>query len=319
MKPNLLPFKPDTHAVLPSKVDPTIPQGNCKSIFINTLEESGPQRPMHLDRGSQYPPRDQFEHKPVCRSHFVLSSFRTFVLTLLLCVYMSIPPLLTGCDTLPGRPAEADRPLRPADVKDFSRLYSENCSGCHGADGRFGAALALNNPVYLALVDDAALRRVIAGGVPGTSAPPFARSAGGLLTDEQIDILINGMRMQWAQPDALAGAGLPPYAADGSGDAHGGAAVYDAACRSCHGADGTGTHSLGSIVDPAFLTLVSNQALRTLIIAGRPDLRHPDWRSYPVGQPLTAQQVSDVVAWLAARRPAAHQPAEEPAPGARDS
>ena len=34
----------------------------------------------------------------------------------------------------------------------------------------------------------------------------------------------------------------------------------------------------GSIVDPAYLALVSDQALRTTVIAGRPDLGMPDWR-----------------------------------------
>ena len=187
-------------------------------------------------------------------------------------------------------------------VKDFAQLYSENCSGCHGTDGKFGPALPLDNPVYLALVDDAALRRVIAQGVPGTAAPPFARSAGGVLTDEQIDILINGIRQRWGRPDAVAGAAPPPYAGDGTGDATRGRDVYAASCTSCHGADGTGTAKVGSIVDASYLALVSDQALRTLVIAGRPDLGHPDWRGYPPGQPLTAQQVSDVVAWLAAQR-----------------
>ncbi len=55
-------------------------------------------------------------------------------------------------------------------------------------------------------------------------------------------------------------------------------------------------------MDRAYLALVSDQALRTLIIAGRPDLGHPDWRSYVPGRPLSAQQVSDLVAWLAAKR-----------------
>ena len=48
--------------------------------------------------------------------------------------------------------------------------------------------------------------------------------------------------------------------------------------------------------------LVSDQALRTLVIAGRPDLGIPTGAAIP-GQPLSAQQVSDVVAWLAAKRP----------------
>ena len=35
----------------------------------------------------------------------------------------------------------------------------------------------------------------------------------------------------------------------------------------------------GSIVDPSYLALVSDQSLRSTIIAGRPDLGMPDWRS----------------------------------------
>ena len=106
--------------------------------------------------------------------------------------------LLAGCDSLPGRPTQADLPLRPSDVTDFATLYGENCAGCHGADGKFGAALAMNNPVYLAIVDDASMRRVIADGVMGTAMPPFAQSAGGSLTDRQIDLLIAGIRKTWA-------------------------------------------------------------------------------------------------------------------------
>ena len=60
----------------------------------------------------------------------------------------------------------------------------------------------------------------------------------------------------------------------------------------------------GSVVDPSYLALVSNQYLRTIVIAGRPDLGHPDWKNAAGGQPLTSQQVSDVVAWLASKRPA---------------
>jgi mono/diheme cytochrome c family protein len=209
---------------------------------------------------------------------------------------------VAGCDALPGRPNDADRPVRPSQVKDFAQLYSQNCSGCHGTDGRFGPALPLDHPVYLALVDDASLRRVIAQGVPGTAAPPLAQGGGGVLTDDQIDILIKGIRQRWARPAVLAGAPLPPYAGDGTGDASRGHEVYAASCKPCHGSDGTGTGKVGSIVDTAYLALVSDQALRTLVIAGRPDLGHPDWRAYPPGQPLTAQQVSDVVAWLVAQR-----------------
>jgi cytochrome c oxidase cbb3-type subunit 3 len=208
--------------------------------------------------------------------------------------------LLTGCDSLPGRPTQADLPLRPSDVTDFATLYGENCAGCHGADGKSGAAIAMNNPIYLAIIDDASMRSVIADGVSGTSMPPFAQSAGGDLTDHQIDLLIAGIRKDWAGPDAAVGA--PPYSSSAAGDSNRGAQVYATNCQSCHGPDGKGG-AAGSVVDGAYLSLVSNQYLRTIVIAGRPDLGHPDWKHDANGQPLTAAQVSDVVAWLASKRP----------------
>ena len=101
--------------------------------------------------------------------------------------------------------------LRPEEVKDFAELYRHNCSGCHGPEGRGGAALALANPVYLAITDEETLRRVTSTGVPGTSMPAFARQAGGTLTDEQIDVLVREIRGRWSRPDALGGVTPPAY------------------------------------------------------------------------------------------------------------
>jgi len=210
--------------------------------------------------------------------------------------------MLPGCDSLPGRPKPADLPIRPSAITDFSQLYAENCAGCHGADGNNGAAIAMNNPVYLAIIDDASMRRVIANGVPNTAMPPFATSAGGSLTDKQVGILIDGIRKSWAQA-ADSAAGAPPYASTETGNSNRGAEVYAANCQSCHGADGKGGLTAGSIVDASYLSLVSDQYLRTIIIAGRPDTPHPNWKQYPAGQPLTSNQVSDLVAWLASKRP----------------
>src|SRR5437660_9614827 len=87
----------------------------------------------------------------------------------------------------------------PDQLLDFNVLYRQNCSGCHGRVGLGGAAPSLRDPIYLALVDDATIRRVAANGVHGTPMPAFAQSAGGLLTDKQIDILVSGIR-GWAKP-----------------------------------------------------------------------------------------------------------------------
>jgi cytochrome c oxidase cbb3-type subunit III len=211
--------------------------------------------------------------------------------------------LLIGCRSAPGRPTLADFPTRPSNVTDFTTLYQQNCAGCHGADGRFGAAIDLNNPVYLGIIDNTSMRRVIAQGVPGTPMPPFAPEAGGNLTHKQIDLLIAGIRGNWAGASGAAD-GAPSYSFEPGGNLENGAQVFASNCQSCHGPDATGAIAAGSVVDPSFLSLVSNQYLRTIVIAGRPDLGHPDWKHAASGQPLTAQQVADVVAWLASKRPA---------------
>jgi mono/diheme cytochrome c family protein len=210
---------------------------------------------------------------------------------------------LAGCNNLPGRPRQGTEVARPDEVLDFNTLYKQNCSGCHGAEGKGGAAISLADPVYLALVDDATLRRVTANGVAGTPMPGFARSSGGTLTDRQIDVLVQQSRARWAKPGALSGASLPPYLASAPGEPRRGAEVYETFCASCHGPGGKGRDEAGSIVDGSYLALVSNQGLRTTVIVGVPDQGAPDWRSDVPGRPMTDQQVSDVVAWLVAKRP----------------
>ena len=207
-----------------------------------------------------------------------------------------------GCGRLPGKPTPADVPLTPRQVRDFALLYSENCAGCHGPEGKGNCALALANPVYLAIANDDTLRRVTAHGVPGTLMPPFAESAGGMLTDEQIDILVNGIRARWARDDAVSGATPPPYASSTPGVPKRGAEVYTTFCVSCHGPEGKGTEKSGSIVDGSYLALVSDQSLRSTVIAGRPEFGHPDWHSCVPGHPMTPADVTDVVAWLSAQR-----------------
>jgi mono/diheme cytochrome c family protein len=234
--------------------------------------------------------------------------------------------VLAGCSTrLPGKPSEAERWRAPADVTDFDQLFAQNCAGCHGAGGTLGAARSLNDPLYQAFVPDDALRQVIAQGRPGTNMPAFSPHAGGSLTDQQIELLVSGMRARWAKPDDFKGVEIPPYsvgaspasspapAATPSGSSASaapanpvlpGAAVFQTNCARCHGANGTGG-SAGSIVDPNFLNLVSDQGLRTTVVVGRADLSKPDWRSDVHGRPMSPQEIDAVVAWIVAQRQAA--------------
>ncbi len=207
-----------------------------------------------------------------------------------------------ACSNSSGRPAPDSAVVPPDEIVTFSVLYRQNCAGCHGPNGKGGAAIALANPVFLAIADDNVIRRTAANGVPGTPMPAFAQSAGGMLNDKQIDALVRGVR-SWAKPDVLVDQTPPSYAALLSGDPQRGADAYRTYCSSCHGANGGGGSKASSIVDGSYLALTSDQQLRTIVIAGRPELGAPDWRGDVPGHPMSAQEISDVVAWLSSHRP----------------
>ncbi|HET8946298.1 MAG TPA: c-type cytochrome [Candidatus Polarisedimenticolia bacterium] len=209
--------------------------------------------------------------------------------------------LLAACDSAPGRPARGSEAPDPREVADFRVLYAANCAGCHGAQGRGGAAIGLADAVYLAIADDASIRKVVAEGVRGTAMPAFAQSAGGMLTEAQIDALTSGIR-SWARPIEPGVAILPAHAATSAGDPRRGLEAYGTYCSSCHGARGEGGAGGSAIVNDSFLALVSDQGLRTTIIAGRADLGAPDWRGNRPGRPMSEQEITDVVAWLASQR-----------------
>jgi cytochrome c oxidase cbb3-type subunit III len=219
------------------------------------------------------------------------------------CVCAALAAILaSGCGAPHGQPNKDSEVLAPKEVLAFGTLYSENCSGCHGADGRGGAAIALANPIYLAIVDDAAIRKVIANGVRGTAMPAFAESAGGMLTDAQIDVITKEIRSRWSQQGVLDMVTAPSYAPKSAGDARRGEVAYKTYCESCHGPGGGGGHKASAITNDSFLALVSDQGLRTIVIAGRPEFGAPDWRGNLPGKPMSDQEVTDVVAWLASRR-----------------
>lgn len=210
--------------------------------------------------------------------------------------------LLCGCGSPHGQPVKGSETLAPNQILNFDILYAQNCAGCHGPDGKGGAAIALADPVYLAIADDTAIRKAIAKGVHSTTMPAFVESSGGMLTDKQIDVLTSQIRSRWSKSEILDAANPPSYAAKSAGDISQGEAAYETYCASCHGPGGRGGAKGSSITDDSFLALVSDQGLRTIVIAGRPELGAPDWRGNVLGKPMTDQEITDVVAWLASHR-----------------
>ena len=151
---------------------------------------------------------------------------------------------VAGCGyELPGKPNPADRPLIPAQRTDFAFLYKQNCSACHGEDGTLGPAPPLNDPIFLAIVPDQEVLRIITDGRAGTLMPAFARKNQGTLTDEQIEIIAAGLKKHWKSDElpkvklpqyTVASADQPPFEAD----VERGEKVFARACADCPGSDG---------------------------------------------------------------------------------
>ena len=243
--------------------------------------------------------------------------------------------LASGCDYL-GKPTAADRPVPPRDVLEFASLYKTNCAGCHGASGELGPAPPLHDGLFRAIIPEKELARVVTSGRAGTSMPAFAAVNGGALTPNQVQVLVSeikgipykvvkedsgdartvrvvpdpaGLPPQWGPLKAVP-KDTPPYLASEPTSIPTSAkceqirkTVFARACGKCHGDRGQGGSGGGPIHDPAFLALISNQALRRLIVTGRSDLGMPnfaatDGRS-PDFKPLTSEDVSDLVELLA--------------------
>ena len=229
---------------------------------------------------------------------------------------LALALVLAGCK-MPGQP---NQPEPASEFANFTHLYRTHCSGCHGKDGTLGPAPPLNNALFLSSVPDAELLRVITEGRPlpkepgqvgptGTLMPPFASTKGGPLTEEQVKVLATGLKSFWGPEPKLIG--VPAYLGDGkAGSAQAGVGVYDRACARCHGKEGAGGvdvdvgKKIGAINDRTYLALISDQALRRIIITGRPDLGMPSYEKTlgSASQARTAQDIADLVALLAAWR-----------------
>ena len=141
--------------------------------------------------------------------------------------------------------------------------------------------------------------------------PAFSRGNGGPLTDEQVEAIAGGIKSRWK---AEAPKDLPPaYSVSGGkskGDPGRGRQVFAKACAPCHGDEGLGGEGkVGPINDPAFLALISDQAVRRYIITGRQDLGMPSfagkWGRPGDFRPLTVADIADLVEHVAdwRRRP----------------
>lgn len=220
--------------------------------------------------------------------------------------------LFVGCEP-PGKPNPAEKPILPSQLLDLDKLFAANCAGCHGNEGTLGPAPPLNDPLFVEIVTAEELQTVIGDGRPGTPMPPFLIARGGMLTEEQIRVIAAGIQQKW-KPSAPTVPAPPAYPLSKGagvqaavGNRERGAAIFSRACAGCHGEQGRGVVDSGvvrsAINVPAFLALISDQAIRRLIITGRADLGMPSYAEHdgrPADfQPLTSADVDDLVALIA--------------------
>lgn len=83
------------------------------------------------------------------------------------------------------------------DITLGAKIYSEECSDCHGVNGEGDIGPALGNPVMLSLTEDSFLRYAIVNGREGTDMPEF----GDYLEAKEIDAVTAFLRSRaggWA-------------------------------------------------------------------------------------------------------------------------
>ena len=125
---------------------------------------------------------------------------------------------------------------------------------------------------------------------------------GGMLTDEQIGIIVDGMigaLGRRADAQRRRRCRRTPHGAPAI--AQRGAAAYATYCAGCHGADGTGGPQGGSVVDGVYLGAGQRSgAAHARSSAAAPTSACPTGAA-AAGQPMSEQEISDVVAWLVAQ------------------
>jgi mono/diheme cytochrome c family protein len=175
------------------------------------------------------------------------------------------------------------------------RLFSQNCSACHGEFGeggpnpaRAGDIIApISSGEYLRTRDDATLRAVINAGQPNFGMSPFGTAFGGPLDEEDINTIVAFIRSWEANPPVE----VPPEIPAGT-LAIEGSQIYADVCAQCHGPEGGG--GIGpSLADPAFQAANTDQAIFDTINLGHDATPMIGW-----GEILTAEQIQQLVEFI---------------------
>jgi putative heme-binding domain-containing protein len=149
----------------------------------------------------------------------------------------------------------------PGEIEGGGRLYSANCTGCHGPEGDGVAAVNFSKGQFRRASSDDEIARIIVSGIPGTPMPP------GNYSGSQAATIVAYLR-------SMAGSGATPAA----GDVARGRMVFEGKgqCLSCHAVNGIGSRLGPSLTEiGAFRRVVE---MRTSLIEPGAEIR-PENRS----------------------------------------
>jgi len=133
----------------------------------------------------------------------------------------------------------------PVQLDTGARIYSANCSVCHGPDGDQVSGVELKRGKFRRASTDDELAKIIQTGIPGTAMPPNAIGSGNLVA---LVAYLHAMRDFKTKKVAL-------------GNAAGGKVVFEGkgGCTACHRVNGKGSHmaldlsDVGAVRTPGYL------------------------------------------------------------------
>ena len=207
------------------------------------------------------------------------------------------------------------RPIATETAEEARRLYAENCSVCHGDDGR-GAKWTLRNmrpppknftlPEVAGQLDRDYMLRTVAYGKANTAMPGFATQ----LSERQIATIVDYVRNAFMRTPTADAAQDAPAAVtrkntvfpDGlEGDFNSGMAFYIANCSTCHGIEGDGKGPRAYFIlpkprdfqHPASRHGLDRARLYTAIAEGTRGTEMPAWDKV-----LTPQEIANVAEYV---------------------
>jgi mono/diheme cytochrome c family protein len=184
------------------------------------------------------------------------------------------------------------------DVVRGEHSFGLYCSSCHGPKGEgYSAGVpgpGIGLPGFLSVASDDYIYKTLEHGRIGTAMRPFLGSRGlaNLDPQEARDVVAYVRSLEGVTP-VVAAAPQISVADAGLGDSAAGATHFVSNCSPCHQPGGEGKIGLApSIRNRDFLTLASDDFIRTTINKGRPG-------TAMVGRPdLGPKKINDIIAFL---------------------